>query len=329
MKSPSPQPSTLVLHWQTHWTCLVALVLQLVVLAWYLRSVRHLAGRGRSWSPWRTAGFVAGLVVVAYAVEGGLAYYDVSNFTVSVIQHLLLISVAPPLLAMGAPVTLALQSSSPRTTTLLLKVFRGKPARLLTHPAVAFAGLMGTMFIFFLTPLYGFSERHPVLQAYLFLHFLLAGCLFWWPMVGKDMLPRRFGFGTRFVLVFVSVPFNAVLGLVIASVGRPLYPAGNTLADTQSGGNVLWGLLEVLTVAALALLFVQWAREEERKAVRADRQLDAALAAARASVPPPSTATGASLSLLRASRPGRDRPALGPGDGPRTTSGAGLARSSP
>ena len=160
----------------------------------------------------QNGGLAAGLIVVAYAVEGGVAYYDVSNFTISVIQHLLLIAVAPPLLAMGAPLTLALQSSSPRTTTVLLKVLRGAPARLFTHPVVAFAGLMGTMYVFFLTPLYGFSERHPVLQAYLLLHFLVAGCLFWWPMVGKDLLPRRFGFGTRFVLVFVSVPFNAVLG---------------------------------------------------------------------------------------------------------------------
>ena len=293
MKSPSPQTSTLVIHGQANWTSLVALVIEVAALAWYLRSIRRLAGRGRSWSPFKTAGFAAGLIVVAYAVEGGVAYYDVSNFTISVIQHLLLIAVAPPLLAMGAPLTLALQSSSPRTTTVLLKVLRGAPARLFTHPVVAFAGLMGTMYVFFLTPLYGFSERHPVLQAYLLLHFLVAGCLFWWPMVGKDLLPRRFGFGTRFVLVFVSVPFNAVLGLIIAGVGRPLYPAGNTLADTQSGGNVLWGLLEVLTVAALALLFVQWAREEERRAVRADRQLDAALAAARASVAPPPTTTGA------------------------------------
>jgi putative copper resistance protein D len=271
----------------------VALVVEVAVLVWYLRGIRGLAGRGRSWSWLRTAGFVAGLVVVAYAVEGGLAYYDRSNFTVSVIQHLLLITVAPPVLAMGAPFTLALQSSSPRTTTVLLKVLHGAPARLLTHPVVAFAGLMGTMCIYFLTPLYGYSEQHPLLQAYVQLHFLLAGCLFWWPMVGKDLLPRRFGFGTRFVLVFVSVPFNAALGLAIANDARPLYPAGNTLADTQSGGNVLWGLLEVFTVAALALLFVQWAREEERRAVRADRQLDAALAAARASVASPPPTNGA------------------------------------
>ena len=293
MKSPSPSTGTLVLHWQTSWTALVALVAELAVLAWYLRGTRRLGGRGRSWSLLRTAGLVAGLVVVAYAVQGGLAYYDRSNFTVSVIQHLLLIDLAPPLLAMGAPLTLALQSSSQRTAVFLLKVLQGAPARLLSHPVVTFAGLMGTMYVYFLTPLYGWSEAHPVLQAYVQLHFLLAGCLFWWPMVGKDQLPRRYGFGARFVLVLVSVPFSAVLGLVIAGTGRPLYPAGNTLADTQSGGNVLWGLLLVFTVVAVALLFVQWAREEERKAVRADRQLDAALAAARGSVAPPPPTTGA------------------------------------
>jgi putative copper resistance protein D len=293
MKSPSPQTGTLIFHWQTHWTSFVALALQLLALAWYLRSTSRLAGRGRSWSLWRTAGFLAGLLVVAYAAEGGMALYDRSNFTVSVIQHLLLITVAPPLLAMGAPITLALQASSWRTTAALLQVLHGAPARLLTHPVVAFTGLMGTMYVYFLTPLYGYSEEHPLLEAYVLLHFLMAGCLFWWPMVSKDLLPRRFGFGTRFALVFVSIPFNAVLGLIIAGAGRPLYPAGNTLADTHSGGNVLWGLLEVFTVAALALLFVQWAREEERRAVRADRQLDAALAAARASVAPPPPNTGA------------------------------------
>jgi cytochrome c oxidase assembly factor CtaG len=91
----------------------------------------------------------------------------------------------------------------------------------------------------------------------------------------------------RFVLVLVQIPFDAALGLVIAMATKPFYPAGNTLADTQNGGNVLLGLAEVLIVAVLALLFVEWAREEERKAVLADRQLDAALEAARSVAGPP------------------------------------------
>jgi putative membrane protein len=282
VRSPSPQAHVLLFSVQTDWTSLVAIAVQVIALVWYVTSIRRLAARGRRWSPLKTVSFVTGVLVVAYAAEGGVAYYDDSNFTVHVIQHLLLMNLAPPLLAMGAPITLGLQSSSRRTTTFLLKVLHSAPARFVTNPLVAFAAATGTMYVYFLSPLYGYSEQHPVLHAYLHLQFLMAGCLFWWPIVSKDVLPKRLPYGARFVLVFLSIPFNAFLGLAIANSARPLYAAANTLADTRAGGDVLWGLGEVFTVGVLALLFVEWAAEEERKAKRADRQLDAALAAARA-----------------------------------------------
>jgi putative membrane protein len=157
---------------------------------------------------------------------------------------------------------------------------------LVSRPLVAFALTMVPLFVYFLTPLYRASEEHPLLLAFVHLYFVLAGLQLWVLIVGQDGLPRRLRFGMRFVLVLLLIPFNLALGLAIASVTQPLYPAGNTLADTQQGGNVLLGLAEVLVVAALALLFVEWAREEERGAVRNDRQLDAALSAARAAVAP-------------------------------------------
>jgi cytochrome c oxidase assembly factor CtaG len=128
------------------------------------------------------------------------------------------------------------------------------------------------------------SEQHPLLLALIHLYLVLVGLLLWVLIVGRDGLPRRLSFGMRFVLVLLLVPFNLALGLAVASVTQPLYPDGNTLADTQQGGNVLLGLAEVLIVLALALLFVEWAREEERSAIRNDRQMDAALTAARTAV---------------------------------------------
>jgi putative copper resistance protein D len=282
-KSPDPQATVLLFSWQTTWTCLLATVLELGALTWYVRAARRLAALGRPWPRVRFASFVVGLLVVAYAVEGGIAHYERSNFSAHVVQLLLLVDIAPPLLAIGSPLRLALQSSRGPTSTSLAAWLHSRPARLVGHPFVAFAAAVGTMYAYFLTPAYALSERHPVLLAYVELQFLVAGCLLWWVIVGRDALPRTVGFGARFILVFVSVPFNAFLGLAVASVTKPLFPAGNTLADTRAGGNVLWGLAEVFTVAALALLFVEWAREEERKAVRNDRQLDAALAVARSS----------------------------------------------
>jgi len=287
LKSPDPQTSVLLWHWQAHWSSLLAIAVQLLVLGWYLRAARRVAASGRYWSLYRTGAFVLGLAVVAYAVEGGVAQYDRDNFSAHVVQLLLLVDVAPSLLACGAPIRLALQGSSSRTSARVLRALHSRPARVLTHPLVAFAISGATMYLYFLTPLYRWSESHPVILSYVDLQFLVVGCLLWWVVVARDALPKAPTFGMRFALVFMGIPVNAYLGLAVASVAAPLYPAANSLADTQSGGNVLWGLAEVFIVAALAFLFVDWAREEERKAVRADRQLDAALATAR----PPVAAT--------------------------------------
>jgi cytochrome c oxidase assembly factor CtaG len=284
VKSPDPQTGVLLFTWQTHWVSFVALAVQLVVLAWYLTGVRRVAARGARWPLFRALGFVVGVLVVAYATEGGIAHYQTSNFTAHVVQVLLLVDVGPPLLALGAPITLALQSSSRHTAATLVSVLRSGPVQVVSRPIVAFVIAMGSMFVYFLSPLYRVSEQHPLLLALIHLYLVLVGLLLWVLIVGRDGLPRRLSFGMRFVLVLLLVPFNLALGLAVASVTQPLYPDGNTLADTQQGGNVLLGLAEVLIVLALALLFVEWAREEERSAIRNDRQLDAALTAARTAV---------------------------------------------
>ena len=276
----------LLFTWQVHWASFVVLALVLGALVWYVASTRRVVSRGRTWSVWRTVFFVVGILVVAYATDGGIAHYEASNFTAHAVQIFLLTNVGPPLLALGAPITLALQSSSPRTTNWLMTVLHSRAVRALSQPLVAFGLAMGMLFAYFLTPLYAISERHPVFLTFLHLLFAVVVMMLWILIVGQDRLPRRLGYGMRLVLAFLLVPFNLALGLAIANVAQPLYPAANTMADTQAGGNVFLGLAEVFAVVVIALLFVEWAREEERKAVRADRQLDAALAVARASVGP-------------------------------------------
>ena len=288
MKSPDPRTGVLLFTWQTHWVSFVALAVQ-VGGAGVVPGQRPPRGaRGGAVVDFQDDLLRAsGSSIVAYATEGGIAHYQTSNFTAHVVQVLLLVDVAPPLLALGAPITLALQSSSRRTAATLVGVLRSGPVQIVSRPSVAFVIAMGSMFVYFLTPSLPCrpsNTRSCLLWSTCTL--VLVGLLLWVLIVGQDGLPRRLSFGMRFVLVLLLIPFNLALGLAVASVTQPLYPAGNTLADTQQGGNVLLGLAEVLIVAALALLFVEWAREEERSAVRNDRQLDAALAAARAAIGP-------------------------------------------
>src|SRR5579875_3791072 len=116
MLSPDPRLPTLLFSWQTSWESFVVLALQLAALAWYLGSVRRLATAGQHWSVWVATSFVLGVVVSAYAYEGGVAYYQRSNFTAHVVQLLLLCFAAPPLVAGGCPLRLALLSGTGRPT---------------------------------------------------------------------------------------------------------------------------------------------------------------------------------------------------------------------
>jgi len=282
MPSPDPQVTTLLFSWQGHWVAIAALAAQLLVSAWYLSAVMRVRRQGRPWPAVQVASFLVGMAVVAYATEGGIARYESDNFTTRVIQLLLLVDVAPALLTLSSPARLCLLAARGRPGAALWGALRSRMARALFQPLVVLALYIASTYCYFLTPWYGASAGHPVSVLIVDLYFVIVGWLLWWVIGARDALPRPARTGARFALVLLAVPFNAFLGLRIASMSHPLYARGNTLADTQAGGNIFWALAELFSVVALALLFVDWAREEERRAIRADRQFDAALAAARA-----------------------------------------------
>ncbi len=274
--SPNVSAHVLLTGWQTDALSVFALVIEAAIAAWYLWSVLRLRRRGRIWSPWRTASFVAGMAIVVVAVQSGLAAYDDSVFEIHVVQHLLLMNVAPILLVLGAPVTLALQASSRPSQQGLLKIIHHPIFETLTHPifVVSLANL--TMLVFFLSPIYRISLEHPLFHDYTHLHFLVSGYVFWSVVIGLDPSRWRLSYPAKLAMLAVSVPVNVILGIALTGARTSIAPEFHTLADTHAGGSVLWVVGELITVVAIAITVVQWMRYEEREGVRADRRLDAA-----------------------------------------------------
>jgi len=101
---------TLLTAWPSSVFPVAVAVVLVAMTAWYVLAVRKLAQRDRSWSGWRTVSFVAGLVSVELALGSSVATVSMFSFTGHVIQHLLLMIIGPPLLALGAPMTLLLQT---------------------------------------------------------------------------------------------------------------------------------------------------------------------------------------------------------------------------
>ncbi len=255
---------------------LIPTVLVVLTTGWYLWSVRRLATKGRSWPKTRTASFCFAELLLAVGLLSGVDAHD-EIFTVHTIQHILIGMVAPIFLALSAPITLALQASNRRVQTTILKALHTPVAKVLSHPFFTWPFYGLTLFSLYFTGLYADTLRDPALHNLVHVHLILAGCLFWWPVVGLDPTPYRLSYAARIFYLLLALPFHTILGMALESQVTPLAP-GMSLSDLHTGGGLMWVAGEAAGLLGTLAVFVLWLRADERAAKRNDRVGEAAAA---------------------------------------------------
>jgi cytochrome c oxidase assembly factor CtaG/putative copper export protein len=308
-----PTFARLALDWRFDMMFGTAAIVLAVV---YLLGVRRLRGRGDPWATGRTIAWLAGCAALLVATSSGLGRYGPAMFSVHMGQHMILGMLVPILLVLGAPVTLALRalpaagrSSPPGPREWLLAAVHSPIARWLTQPLVALVLFVGSYYALYFSALFPAALPEHWAHKLMNLHFVLVGLLFFWPIVGVDPAPRRLPPAARLGLVFASVPFHAFFGVAVMSentaIGGDFYRSlalpwvPDVLRDQQLGGGVAWAAGELPLLLVVLALLVQWSRQDERSARRADRHGDADLEAYNAmlrrlaSAEPPLVAEGA------------------------------------
>jgi putative membrane protein len=273
-------------RWMFSPFALLTLAACIVAVVWYVRAERSLGARGRRWSGKRTTSFVLGVVAIDLALQSPVASLTMDYFQAHVLQHLLLMVIAPPLLAMGAPMTLALQTTGRTSKVRILALLNSRPFQVLTHPIPVWFLYYFSMFAFFLTFALNFAMFHMWLMDVINVGFLLAATLFWWPIVGLDPIPHwQMSHGVKMANLMIGVPVESFLALALLSSTRQA-ASMYSVSSTHAGAAILWIGAELFTFLALIPVFVQWVRQEERRGARYDAQLDAELAASQ-SLPSP------------------------------------------
>jgi putative copper resistance protein D len=256
----------------------------LVVAALYVAGVVRLHRRGVAWPVGRSIAFlVGGLGTIAVATMSSLGVYDDTLFTVHMVQHMVLAMVSPVFLALGAPITLALRTTGPRMRHGIVALLHSRAARVLTWAPLVWLHFVALPFALYDSGWYEATLRNGMLHEWLHVQFLVAGCLFFWPLLGLDPMPRRLGYPARMLMTFLVLPFHAFLGLSImmqreviahdwyAALGRTWGPT--LQADQEMGGGLLWASGDLVGLLFFGVMFVQWQRAEERRARRDDRRL--------------------------------------------------------
>ncbi|MGW5654128.1 cytochrome c oxidase assembly protein [Streptomyces humi] len=294
-----------------------ALALVLVLGGLYGWGVLRVRGRGGDWSPARTAAFAfLGLGTLVVATMSSLAVYDRVLFWPAAVQNILLDLVAPLGLALGDPLRLAVAALPADAAARVRRATTGRVLRLLTFPLVSTALVLATELTVYFTPYFATALRVGWLHELMYLHLLVAGCLFVVPVLTREeTLPAWCSHPVRAALVFLDGVIDAVPGVVVMTHGTLIagawylhhHPAWapDVQYDQQVGGGAMVSIAELVALPFLLTILFQWARAERIQTAALDRRLDEQWAATTPPTPPsvPTSASASAPAAASASAP--------------------------
>jgi cytochrome c oxidase assembly factor CtaG len=266
--------SHLVTSWQLDSISLAVLVL---AAAAYLTGVALVPIRsGSRWPVARTLSFLAGLLVCAFATNGSIAVYDQVLFTAHMAGHLALVMVAPVLLVAGHPLSLALAASEPMRRERLHRIMTGRVLSLLTAPPVALAAYTVVIVGSHLTGLMDDIMRNTWAGQVEHLVYVLVGCQFFVLVVGHEPIRWRLATPARWLLLAIAMAVDTFTGIVLLQGTRAVAMLSDPnvhvdrLADTRTGGAIMWFGGDALMIVVMIALVIGWLRRVDTD--RADKK---------------------------------------------------------
>lgn len=287
-------PIGIALAWHLDVPIMLAMFAAGAMYATAVNSVNE-AHPANRWPRRRSVLFVIGLVALGLALLSPLDTLSGELFSVHVLQHLLLVAIAPPLLAASGIGTLALRAAT-RTTRdgYLLPFLHSRVVSTLTFPLVGWLALPAVMWGSHFSQLYNLALLDDGIHAVEHLLYVVAASLFWWPLLSPDPLRWRLHPAAKAFAVLTQMPAMSFLALTIINSRSPLYPAYlgrstafgiDTLAEQQIAGSLMWLMGDITLLAAGAAVLVGWFRYEEEETKRVDARLDRARQISRKETP--------------------------------------------
>ncbi len=263
-------PSDLAASWSFEPAVLAALVATGIVYArGRTRLGRRIAATAHLARP---AAFSGGLAVIAAALLSPIDAAATSLFSGHMVQHLVLMLVAAPLLVFSKPAAALLAGLPGRARDGVRHAATGslrRPVGLLWHPAIVWGAGTVVLWAWHMPALYEAALSHDALHALEHATFLGTAILFWSVVLGSSSrrgVPRPIAV----VVVFATGVQSSALGAVLLFATNPLYPvhaAGARLwerallEDQQLAGALMWGPPALLYLVTMGWLLVRWFSE--------------------------------------------------------------------
>jgi putative membrane protein len=227
---------------------------------------------------WRVGSFLLGLFLIWLAMASPIAALDHELLTIHMVQHLLLMTLAPPLIWLGTPLKPILHGLTQGLGNLMSHVFRSppvwRPGRAIGHPAVCWLVATATLVGWHVPSLFELGMRSGLWHTTEQVSFLASGLLFWWPVVKPGQGASNGSEWPILLYLFAATLPCDILSGFLVFCDRVVYPAYfssargigfSPLADQQCAGALMWTCVTLVyliagTVVAARLLSPETSR---------------------------------------------------------------------
>lgn len=267
--------------WSVDWSAVVALA---GWTALYLRGYRTRAAAGRA-QPRRLAAYLAGVASVLLAVVGPIPALSGQLLWIHMVQHLLLVIVAAPFLALSAPVATVRVGLTPgprHTLAVAARTSRRARRRIGDPPPLVLATVahIAALWVWHTPPLYDLAVRVDAIHAVEHAAFLATGVWVWAEVVATARRTRRLQ-ALATLCLGALITQGGVLGALLTFAGRSLFDvytgAGSltALEDQQFAGVLMWVPPGFVYAIVAIRRFTAWIETGERElAAKEARELD-------------------------------------------------------
>jgi cytochrome c oxidase assembly factor CtaG len=222
-------------------------------------------------SAWRACSFLVGLFLVWVAVASPIAALDHELLTIHMLQHLLLMTLAPPLIWLGAPVC-PLSRGLPRrfVESLLVPLLQSRAAKrfgkALDRPGFSWLAACAALVGWHIPTLFALGMQSAAWHLFEHLSFLATGLLFWWPIVQPSRGAFRQDLSMILYLFFATLPCDILSGFLVFC-DRVVYPVylssshmfgSSALGDQQCAAALMWTCVTVVYLVAGAILTMRF-----------------------------------------------------------------------
>ncbi len=261
-------------NWWLAWNTDPVLLLNfLFVSHLYARGMKRLwrSGPGRGVTAWQVAAFAGGIFTLVAALVSPLDALSAQLASAHMVQHMLLMTVAAPLLVLGSPAVVILSGVPEPYRGALGRAWRRLDGDWLWHPVAVWVALALALWVWHLPLLYEAALRRPFVHDFEHLTLFAAALVFWRALL--DPISRRRLHPLASVLCLFATSLHATaLGVYLALAPRPWYAEyeGRTggfgltaLEDQQLAGLIMWVPAGAVFVGVAGALLVTWIGQEE------------------------------------------------------------------